>query len=99
GKPPHFLGSPIDQRRRKGRGACCLSRRTLHKRKTMTSQRHTPTAERRKMVEEAAGHGMPHATIAKILDVHVQTLGRHYAAELATGADLAYASDRRRLVS
>jgi hypothetical protein len=59
--------------------------------------RHQPTPERRKLVEESAGHGMPHATIASIIGISVSTLTKYYVDELATGSDKATANVAKRL--
>jgi hypothetical protein len=55
----------------------------------MPRLRHDATAERRRMVGELIGRGMPRETIASIIGITPKTLDKHYHAELARGADIA----------
>ena len=46
---------------------------------------HEPTRETRRMVEHHAAIGTPHAQIAKLLALSVNTLKKHYGEELELG--------------
>ncbi len=48
--------------------------------------KHEPTHETRALVEQLAAFGIPQADIAKMVKVAKNTLLRHYAEELETGA-------------
>jgi hypothetical protein len=63
----------------------------------MAPRAHKPNDEGRRIVGELISHGMPRATIAGILGIHVQTLEKHYHFDLATGADIANAKIAGRL--
>ena len=47
-----------------------------------TAQGYVPAANYRGQVEAMAGYGVPEADIAKVLDIDVETLRRHYPREL-----------------
>ncbi len=47
---------------------------------------HEPTEERRKYVRSLAAYGTPHPQIARVLDIHEQTLRLHYRDELDLSA-------------
>lgn len=49
---------------------------------------HKPTVASRRRVEIAAGAGMPHEGIAQALKIDAKTLRKHYAVELASGANV-----------
>lgn len=49
---------------------------------------HKPTTALRRRVEIAAGGGMSHEGIAQALKIDPKTLRKHYAGELASGANL-----------
>lgn len=46
--------------------------------------KYVPTAEQRKQVDAMAGYGVPEEAIAKVLDIHPETLRLHYRRELDT---------------
>ena len=49
-------------------------------------RRHTPTAERRRMVVAMTGVGATQQTVASTLSISDKTLRRYYADELREGA-------------
>jgi hypothetical protein len=55
----------------------------------MPRLRHDATPERRRMVGELIGRGMPRETIASIVGIGIKALQRHYRTELERGADVA----------
>lgn len=58
---------------------------------------HTPTDETRHIVEVLVAGGTPNRTIAKALDIGMNTLRRHYGQELEHGLEQANAKVVRRL--
>lgn len=58
---------------------------------------HLPTDESRHMVEVLVAGGTPNRTIAKALDIGMNTLRRHYGNELEHGLEMANAKVVRRL--
>jgi transposase len=58
---------------------------------------HIPTDELRHMVEVLVAGGTPNRTIAKALDIGMNTLRRHYGKELGWGLEMANAKVVRRL--
>jgi hypothetical protein len=50
-----------------------------------------PTEQQRRMVESLAGLGMPHDSIARLVDIDAKTLRKHFRRELDCGADKANA--------
>jgi hypothetical protein len=55
----------------------------------MPRLRHDATPERRRVVGELIGRGMPRETIASIIGIGIKALQRHYRVELERGADIA----------
>lgn len=49
------------------------------------NHKHQPTPETRKIVESGSGLGLPHESIAVLLDIDDKTLRKWYKKELATG--------------
>jgi transposase len=58
---------------------------------------HLPTDELRHMVEVLVAGGTPNRTIAKALNIGMNTLRRHYSKELEGGLEMANAKVVRRL--
>ncbi|MEY8118441.1 hypothetical protein AB9F26_09265 [Falsihalocynthiibacter sp. BN13B15] len=58
---------------------------------------HTPSEDQRHIVEVLVAGGTPKTTIAKALDIGMNTLRRHYKDELENGLELANAKVVRRL--
>lgn len=55
-------------------------------------KRHRPTDETRAFAEKMGGLGLPHAQIARLMDLSEETLRKHYAADLERGASSATAN-------
>jgi transposase len=58
---------------------------------------HIPSDETRHIVEVLVGGGTPNRTIAKALNIGMNTLRRHYGQELEQGLEMANAQVVRRL--
>jgi len=63
----------------------------------MVMPTHTPSEDQRHIVEVLVAGGTPKTTIAKALDIGMNTLRRHYKDELENGLELANAKVVRRL--